>query len=169
MNSNNPHSVAYLFRDYARTIHQKAVPADPNYLRICVACGKVCSYLPSISCPTCPFLTQCTDPRRRVDRTMGRTPLPFFRQTHRYRRHPRPLRSTKPNRPARGCARIREAQTRRHRRRGKWQCGRGDSPTAQAARRPAHETVAAVRGHRWRPGHRPWWDRSDCAWRTSVP
>ena len=41
MNSNNPHTVAYIYRDYARAIHKKAVPADPNYLKICVACGKV--------------------------------------------------------------------------------------------------------------------------------
>ncbi|KAI5116930.1 hypothetical protein M0805_005563 [Coniferiporia weirii] len=41
MRSSNPRDVAYLFRDYARTIHAKAVPADPNFLRISVACGKI--------------------------------------------------------------------------------------------------------------------------------
>lgn len=56
MNSNNPHTVAYMFRDYARAIHKKAVPADPNYLRICVVCGKVRSYLlPSLGLHV-PFL-----------------------------------------------------------------------------------------------------------------
>ncbi|THG97942.1 hypothetical protein EW145_g7510, partial [Phellinidium pouzarii] len=41
MRSTNPRDVAYLFRDYARIIHDKCVPADPNYLRISVACGKI--------------------------------------------------------------------------------------------------------------------------------
>lgn len=30
-----------MFRDYARVIHAKARPADPSYLKICVACAKV--------------------------------------------------------------------------------------------------------------------------------
>lgn len=30
-----------MFRQYARSIHRKAVPADPNFLRISVACGKI--------------------------------------------------------------------------------------------------------------------------------
>ena len=107
MSSNNPHTVAYIFRDYARAIHKKAVPADPNYLRICVVCGKVRPYLPSVSWPTCSFLSQCTDPLRRVDRTMGRTPLSILRLTHRYRWcHSQTLRSTKPNSPTRAYARI---------------------------------------------------------------
>ena len=41
MRSTNPRDVAYLFRDYARVIHAKAVPADPNFLRISVACSQV--------------------------------------------------------------------------------------------------------------------------------
>ncbi|KAL0954204.1 hypothetical protein HGRIS_005332 [Hohenbuehelia grisea] len=41
MRSTNPREVAYIFRDYARRIHAKAVPADPNFLRISVACGKI--------------------------------------------------------------------------------------------------------------------------------
>ncbi|EJC99699.1 farnesyl-diphosphate farnesyltransferase [Fomitiporia mediterranea MF3/22] len=41
MRSTNPRDVAYMFRDYARDIHAKAVPADPNFLRISVACGKI--------------------------------------------------------------------------------------------------------------------------------
>ncbi|KAL4255125.1 hypothetical protein AB1N83_014175 [Pleurotus pulmonarius] len=41
MRSTNPREVAYLFRDYARKIHAKAVPEDPNFLRISIACGKI--------------------------------------------------------------------------------------------------------------------------------
>ena len=41
MRSTNPRDVAYIFRDYARKIHSKAVPEDPSYLQISVACGKV--------------------------------------------------------------------------------------------------------------------------------
>jgi farnesyl-diphosphate farnesyltransferase len=41
MRSTNPREVAYIFRDYTRKIHAKAVPTDPNFLRISVACGKI--------------------------------------------------------------------------------------------------------------------------------
>lgn len=41
MRSTNPRDVAYIFRDYARKIHSKAVPGDPSFLQISVACGKV--------------------------------------------------------------------------------------------------------------------------------
>ncbi|EPQ56078.1 squalene synthase [Gloeophyllum trabeum ATCC 11539] len=41
MRSTNPREVAYMFRDYARKIHAKAVPSDPNFLRLSVACGKI--------------------------------------------------------------------------------------------------------------------------------
>lgn len=41
MRSTNPRDVAYIFRDYARKIHAKALPADPNFLRVSVACGKI--------------------------------------------------------------------------------------------------------------------------------
>ncbi|KAG7451477.1 farnesyl-diphosphate farnesyltransferase [Guyanagaster necrorhizus] len=41
MRSTNPREVAYIFRDYCRKIHTKAVPQDPNFLRIAVACGKI--------------------------------------------------------------------------------------------------------------------------------
>lgn len=41
MNSTNPRDVAYMFRDYARSIHKKSNPADPNFIRISVACAKV--------------------------------------------------------------------------------------------------------------------------------
>nr|QIJ32332.1 squalene synthase [Sanghuangporus baumii] len=41
MRSTNPRDVAYIFRDYARDIHAKAVPSDPNFLAISVACGKI--------------------------------------------------------------------------------------------------------------------------------
>ncbi|KAI0924477.1 terpene cyclase, variant 2 [Taiwanofungus camphoratus] len=41
MRSTNPRDVAYIFRDYARKIHSKAVPEDPSFLQISVACGKI--------------------------------------------------------------------------------------------------------------------------------
>lgn len=44
MNSTNPRDVAYMFRDYARAIHKKSNPADPNFIRISVACAKVCLF-----------------------------------------------------------------------------------------------------------------------------
>lgn len=44
MNSTNPRDVAYMFRDYARAIHKKSNPADPNFIRISVACAKVCFF-----------------------------------------------------------------------------------------------------------------------------
>ncbi|KZP01399.1 squalene synthase [Calocera viscosa TUFC12733] len=37
----NPRDVAYVFRDYAREIHAKSLPQDPNYLKFSVACGKI--------------------------------------------------------------------------------------------------------------------------------
>lgn len=66
MNSTNPRDVAYMFRDYARAIHKKSNPADPNFIRISVACAKVClfslfSSLFSCSCslPSCVFSRRC--------------------------------------------------------------------------------------------------------------
>ena len=41
MRSTNPRDVAYIFRDYARKIHARAVPDDPSFLRLSVACGKI--------------------------------------------------------------------------------------------------------------------------------
>lgn len=41
MESTNPFAVANMFLDYARKIHKKASPADPNYLGICVMTGKI--------------------------------------------------------------------------------------------------------------------------------
>lgn len=41
MRSVNPRDVAEIFRHHCRSIHAKAVPEDPNFLRISVACGKV--------------------------------------------------------------------------------------------------------------------------------
>ncbi|KII88081.1 hypothetical protein PLICRDRAFT_125235 [Plicaturopsis crispa FD-325 SS-3] len=41
MRSTNPREVAYIFREFAREIHTKAVPTDPNFLRISVACGRI--------------------------------------------------------------------------------------------------------------------------------
>ncbi|KAI0041831.1 farnesyl-diphosphate farnesyltransferase [Auriscalpium vulgare] len=41
MQSTNPREVACIFRDYARSIHRRADPADPNFLRISVACARI--------------------------------------------------------------------------------------------------------------------------------
>ena len=50
MRSTNPRDVAFIFRDYSRKIHARAVPDDPSFLRLSVACGKVCpvAFLPSL-------------------------------------------------------------------------------------------------------------------------
>ena len=45
MKSTNPQQVGLIFRTYARKIHTKASPSDPNFLRISVACGKVSNFL----------------------------------------------------------------------------------------------------------------------------
>ena len=53
MRSTNPRDVAFIFRDYSRRIHARAVPADPSFLRLSVACGKVCSsFFSPTSLPT---------------------------------------------------------------------------------------------------------------------
>ncbi|CDZ96456.1 Farnesyl pyrophosphate synthase [Phaffia rhodozyma] len=41
MKCNNPREVAYMFRDYARKIHAKAIPTDPNFIKLSVACGRI--------------------------------------------------------------------------------------------------------------------------------
>ncbi|KAH7910250.1 squalene synthase [Hygrophoropsis aurantiaca] len=41
MRSTNPREVALIFREYAREIHHKAKPQDPNFLRISVMCCKI--------------------------------------------------------------------------------------------------------------------------------
>ncbi|KIJ65348.1 hypothetical protein HYDPIDRAFT_152079 [Hydnomerulius pinastri MD-312] len=41
MRSTNPREVALIFREYARKIHNKAKPQDPNFLRISVMCCKI--------------------------------------------------------------------------------------------------------------------------------
>ncbi|KAJ6614123.1 squalene synthase [Mycena sp. CBHHK59/15] len=41
MRSTNPREVSYIFREFARKIHTRAVPQDPNFIRISVACGKI--------------------------------------------------------------------------------------------------------------------------------
>jgi len=41
MASTNPRDVGIIFRDFARKIHAKAVPSDPNFIRLSVACGKI--------------------------------------------------------------------------------------------------------------------------------
>ncbi|KAJ7464363.1 farnesyl-diphosphate farnesyltransferase [Mycena latifolia] len=41
MRSTNPREVGLIFREYARKIHARALPQDPNYIRLSVACGKI--------------------------------------------------------------------------------------------------------------------------------
>ncbi|KAJ7606945.1 squalene synthase [Mycena polygramma] len=41
MRSTNLREVSSIFREYARKIHARAVPADPNFIRLSVACGKI--------------------------------------------------------------------------------------------------------------------------------
>ncbi|TFK21867.1 squalene synthase [Coprinopsis marcescibilis] len=41
MRSTNPKDVGLIFRDFVRKIHAKAVPTDPNFLKLSVACGKI--------------------------------------------------------------------------------------------------------------------------------
>ncbi|KAI0766091.1 squalene synthase [Trametes elegans] len=41
MRSTNPRDVAYIFRHYSRRIHARAVPEDPNFIKLSVACGKI--------------------------------------------------------------------------------------------------------------------------------
>jgi len=41
MRSTNPRDVGDIFREYARKIHAKAVPTDPNFIHISIACGKI--------------------------------------------------------------------------------------------------------------------------------
>ncbi|EIW75325.1 squalene synthase [Coniophora puteana RWD-64-598 SS2] len=41
MNSTNPREVALIFRDYARAIHHRAKPQDPNFLRLSITCCKI--------------------------------------------------------------------------------------------------------------------------------
>jgi farnesyl-diphosphate farnesyltransferase len=41
MRSTNPREVVLIFKEHARSIHAKASPADPNYLRISLACAKI--------------------------------------------------------------------------------------------------------------------------------
>lgn len=44
----NLHKVCEVFRGYARSIHKKNVPQDPNFLKISIACGKVEQFIESI-------------------------------------------------------------------------------------------------------------------------
>ncbi|KAF9224263.1 squalene synthase [Gyrodon lividus] len=41
MQATNPREVALIFREYARKIHEKANPQDPNFLRVSVMCCKI--------------------------------------------------------------------------------------------------------------------------------
>ena len=44
----NLRKVCEVFRGYARSIHKKNVPQDPNFLKISIACGKVEQFIESI-------------------------------------------------------------------------------------------------------------------------
>lgn len=41
MKATNPRDVAYMFLEYARKIHAKSTPKDPNFIKISITCGKV--------------------------------------------------------------------------------------------------------------------------------
>ncbi|KAF7378183.1 Squalene synthase [Mycena sanguinolenta] len=41
MRSTSAREVAHIFREYARKIHARARPEDPNFIRIGIACGKI--------------------------------------------------------------------------------------------------------------------------------
>jgi len=41
MKCTNPRDVAYMFRNYARQLHAKAVASDPYFVKISIACGKI--------------------------------------------------------------------------------------------------------------------------------
>jgi len=41
MRSTNSREVALIFKEYARSIHGKTSPSDPNFLRVSVACAKI--------------------------------------------------------------------------------------------------------------------------------
>ena len=41
MKCTNPRDVAYLFRQYARRLHAKAVPSDPSFVKLSIACGRI--------------------------------------------------------------------------------------------------------------------------------
>lgn len=41
MRSTNPREVVLIFKEHARSIHAKTSPADPNFLRVSVACAKI--------------------------------------------------------------------------------------------------------------------------------
>ena len=45
MRSTNAREVALIFKEYACSIHAKASPSDPNFLRISVACAKIDQWL----------------------------------------------------------------------------------------------------------------------------
>ena len=49
MKAVNPRDVAYVFQNYARSIHQKVNNADPNMLKLSIACAKVSPACRSLS------------------------------------------------------------------------------------------------------------------------
>jgi hypothetical protein len=83
MRSTNPREVALIFRDYARQIHHKAKPQDPNFLRISVMCSKVIS-------PTRFVGPVRGNSRCPLDRGVVRAKLPFLCHIGTGRRHIRP-------------------------------------------------------------------------------
>lgn len=73
MKATNPHAVAHMFRDYARKIHAKASLRDPNFLAICVLCGKIETWVEhhypsfvSFNTETKTIEYNASDPRSRV-------------------------------------------------------------------------------------------------------
>jgi farnesyl-diphosphate farnesyltransferase len=48
MESTNLRAVCDIFLRYSREIHRKATPKDPNFLAICVACGKIEQFVETV-------------------------------------------------------------------------------------------------------------------------
>ena len=71
MQSTNAKDVAYIFRGFARQIHHKAIPTDPYFIQLSVACGKVNPFFFF-------FLNVIPDVELQ-DRAMVRTTLPVVR------------------------------------------------------------------------------------------
>lgn len=59
-----------VFRQFARKIHKKNTPKDPNFLKISIACGKV-------SCPSCNLPNSSVVLMQALDRAIHRIRLPI--------------------------------------------------------------------------------------------
>jgi hypothetical protein len=96
MRSTNTREVALIFREYARKIHHKAKPHDPNFLKISVMCCKV-RLFPSFHFLTSPHSTlipiSLLTPLL-PDRAMVRTKLPLLRIPRPERHYIRSFRQT---------------------------------------------------------------------------